>query len=69
MLMSLVYCKRNILLQGKKQQQALIVALLTLEKEVKAMLGILGLLPVSSIAEVKVLGKLTIMFTNIMLGL
>ncbi|KAF3328163.1 cysteine--tRNA ligase [Carex littledalei] len=38
--------------KGKKQQQALIVTLLALEKEVKEVLGILGLLPTSSFAEV-----------------
>ncbi|XP_078159783.1 cysteine--tRNA ligase CPS1, chloroplastic/mitochondrial-like isoform X1 [Carex rostrata] len=38
--------------KGKKQQQALIVSLLALEKEVKEVLGILGLLPASSFAEV-----------------
>ncbi|KAJ3690012.1 hypothetical protein LUZ61_019176 [Rhynchospora tenuis] len=38
--------------KGKKQQAALIVALLGLEKEVKEVLGILGLLPTSSFAEV-----------------
>lgn len=47
----------NNLMQGKKQQQALIVTLLALEKEVNEVLGILGLLPTSSFAEVKTLGK------------
>ncbi|KAF3328164.1 cysteine--tRNA ligase [Carex littledalei] len=46
------YCNNNNLMQGKKQQQALIVALLALEKEVKEVIGILGLLPTSSFAEV-----------------
>nr|CAD1817730.1 unnamed protein product [Ananas comosus var. bracteatus] len=38
--------------KGKKQQQSLIQALIALEKEVKDVLGILGLMPSSSCAEV-----------------
>lgn len=38
--------------KGKKQQQLLIQALIALEKEVKDVLGILGLMPSSSCAEV-----------------
>lgn len=60
------YCNNNNLMQGKKQQQALIVTLLALEKEVKEVLGILGLLPTSSFAEVKTMGTKIVMFVHIM---